>query len=154
MSQQDAFTLPRSGLNAFLFAEVGTETNGSPLTILSTLARLGQDPWAQAAQWAKAPRDTIVDGLARCIAQMPLDAEALRDAHATAARLVLLLPTRAAIAGDTVTVTAARFGMPSWLPMALLYLGLAAAAAFGVTTLLRSAATTGDTVTRGSDRMP
>ena len=38
MTTSDAFALKNSGLNAFLFAEVGTELNGSPLTILSVLA--------------------------------------------------------------------------------------------------------------------
>ena len=45
MAAADVFVFKNSGLNAFLFAEVGTELNGSPLTILSVLARLGQDPW-------------------------------------------------------------------------------------------------------------
>ena len=44
-SQGDAFALRNSGLDQFLFAEVGTELNGSSLTVLSTLARLGKDPW-------------------------------------------------------------------------------------------------------------
>ena len=142
MSQQNAFALPRSGLNAFLYAEAGTELNGLPLTVLSILARLGHDPWAQAAQWANLPKDVVIDGLARCIAQMPLDPAALLDAHATAARLVLLLPARTMIAGNSVTATAVRFGMPAWLPMAIFYFGLAVAAAIGITTLLAPAATT------------
>ena len=50
MSHPDAFALKNSGLNEFLFAEVGIELNGSPLTILSILARLGQDPWVEAAE--------------------------------------------------------------------------------------------------------
>ncbi len=40
MSHPDTFALKNSGLNEFLFAEIGTELNGSPLTILSVLARL------------------------------------------------------------------------------------------------------------------
>lgn len=154
MSQQNAFALPHSGFNAFLFSEVGVEVNGSPLTILSTLARLGQDPWAQAARWAKAPRDTIVDGLARCIAQMPLDPEGLLGAHATAARLVLLLPTGNPITAENPAMAAARFGLPSWLPMTLLYFALALAAAFTVNMVLSPAATPGGTPARALDRMP
>ena len=44
MASTDAFTLKNSDLNAFLYADVGTEMNGSVLTMLSVLARLGQDP--------------------------------------------------------------------------------------------------------------
>ncbi len=53
MTSTDAFALKNSDLNTFLFADVGTELNGSALTILSVLARLGEDPWAEAARWAK-----------------------------------------------------------------------------------------------------
>jgi hypothetical protein len=93
MATSDAFALQRSGLNPFLFAEVGTELNGSPLTILSVLARLGQDPWAEAAKWTKLPKATIVDRLAQSIAQMPLSSQAINEARSTAARLILLLPS-------------------------------------------------------------
>jgi hypothetical protein len=66
MASADVFALENSGLNAFLFAEVGVELNGSALTILSALARLGEDPWAEAARWAKGPRLTAIDMLS-CI---------------------------------------------------------------------------------------
>lgn len=42
MTSSNAFALKESGLNDFLFAEVGTELNGSPLTILSILAKIGR----------------------------------------------------------------------------------------------------------------
>ena len=42
MANSDAFALKNSGLNDFLFAVVGSEINGTPLTILSVLARLGE----------------------------------------------------------------------------------------------------------------
>src|ERR1700712_2187594 len=95
MVTSDAFAFKNSGLNAFLFAEVGQELNGSPLTILSTLARIGRDPWAEAARWAKLPKAAKIDALTQCIAQMPLVPQALAEARATAARLVLLLPSQA-----------------------------------------------------------
>jgi len=72
MLQNDAFALKNSGLNAFLLAEVGTEQNGSSLTVLSGLGRLGKDPWAQATEWAKMPNAAKIDGLTHSIAQMPL----------------------------------------------------------------------------------
>jgi hypothetical protein len=92
MATSDAFALRDSGLNAFLFAEVGTELNGTPLTILSVLARLGKDPWAEAAKWTKLPKAATIERLAGSIAQMPLPPQAIDEARATASRLVQLLP--------------------------------------------------------------
>jgi hypothetical protein len=87
-----ATTLNGSTLNDFLYADVGIEFNGSGLTVLSMLARLGEDPWTQAGRWVRAPRSAAVKELAASIGRMPLDADGLRDAQATAARLILLLP--------------------------------------------------------------
>jgi hypothetical protein len=72
MSHPDAFALKNSGLNEFHFAVVGTELNGSPLTILSILARLGQDPGAEAARLTKLPKAAMIDCLAQSITKMPL----------------------------------------------------------------------------------
>ncbi len=81
MSHPDAFALKNSGLNEFLFAEIGTELNGSPLTILSILARLGQDPWAEAARLTKLPKAAMIDYLAQSIEKMPLGPRALTDGY-------------------------------------------------------------------------
>ena len=116
MPRSDAFAFKNSGLNAFLFAEVGTELNGSTLTILSVLARLGQDPWAEAARWAKLPKAAIVDRLAQSISQMPLCPQALVDARQTASRLILLLPSQASASASTETPGRT---MPRWVPVAL-----------------------------------
>jgi hypothetical protein len=92
MKSADVYSLQRSDLNAFLFADVGVEANGTMLTVLSTLARLGVDPWQEAARLAKLPRMAAIDGLARIIAAMPASLWPLQDATAIAARLVALLP--------------------------------------------------------------
>jgi hypothetical protein len=121
----DVFALEKSGLSPFLFAEVGTELNGSTLTILSVLARLGQDPWAEAARWARLPKAAVIDGLTASILRMPLNTQALASAHATAARLILLLPSQSPMpvqfSGNAVIST--RF--PKWVPMAVLCCALA-----------------------------
>jgi hypothetical protein len=118
MAQNDAFALRNSGLNAFLFAEVGTELNGSPLTLLSTLARLGKDPWAQAAEWAGMPAAAAVPYLTRSIIQMPLCPHALAEAGDTSARLVKLLPRQTGTTKRTANGTVTAFRMPDWLPRA------------------------------------
>ncbi len=93
------FALRDSGLNAFLFSDVGTEPNGTELTILSLLARLGKDPWDEAAAWSRQPKDAAIKSLTDSIAQMPPNQQAFNDAPLTAARLVGLLPKLAASRG-------------------------------------------------------
>ncbi len=92
MAEQDAFALGRSNLNGFLFADIGIEGNGMPLSVMSALAREGLDPWQEAGRLARLPRATARDGLARLIAAMPASLWPLADATAIAARLVTLLP--------------------------------------------------------------
>jgi hypothetical protein len=119
MSQNDVFALRNSSFNAFLFAEVGTEQNGSPLTILSTLARLGKDPWAQAAEWAGMPNAATTECLTQSIMQMPLCGRALVEANVTAGRLVMLLPRQSGTTGQTASQTIADLKLPPWLPLAV-----------------------------------
>jgi hypothetical protein len=114
MTTSDAFALKNSGLNAFLFAEVGTELNGSPLTILSVLARLGQDPWAEAAKWSKLSKAAMIDRLTQCISQMPLTPQAIQEARATAARLVLLLPSQSSAPSPSEAQPASKVVVPKW----------------------------------------
>ena len=103
MASTDAYALQRSDLNGFLFADVGVEANGTTLSVLSTLARLGMDPWQEAGRLAKLPRTAAVDELARIIATMPASLWSLADATAIAARLVALLP----VGGGGLSVTSA-----------------------------------------------
>ena len=86
--------MQRSDLNGFLFGEVGVEASGMQLTVLSTLARLGVDPWQEAGRLAELPIAAAVDGLARMIAAMPACPGSLADTTAIAARLVDMLPVR------------------------------------------------------------
>ena len=104
MASTDAFAIQRSDLNGFLFAEIGVEANGMTLSVLSTLARLGMDPWDEASRLARQPKSTATEALARMIAAMPTSLWPLPDAMAIAARLVALLPSRNATAGLTLPV--------------------------------------------------
>jgi hypothetical protein len=115
MTQTDAYALKNSGLNAFLFAEVGTEQNGSTLTVLSTLARLGNDPWVQAAEWAKMPNAASVDCLTKSILRMPLQGSTDAKVRDIATRLVMLLPRQS---GRVVSRPGAELKIPEWLPIA------------------------------------
>jgi len=125
LSHPDAFALKNSGLNEFLFAEVGTELNGSALTVLSLMARLGLDPWAEAARWSKLSPKALTDTLARGIAQMPLTEQSLTDAQQTASRLILLLPQQGGTGQPgktTISTTAEGLG---WLPLTFVIVAIA-----------------------------
>jgi hypothetical protein len=125
MAYPDAFALRTSPFNTFLFSEVGLELNGSALTVLSLLARLGEDPWSQALNWARLPRPAIIDDLADCIRQMPLCPEALLDARITASRLILLLPVQAgSVARGNRDLTGA-LTIPKQLRLMIFYFALA-----------------------------
>ncbi len=125
MANSDVFGLPNSSLNTFLFAYVGTEQNGSALTILSTLARLGLDPWVEAARWASLPKPAAVNCLAQSIVRMPLKSQELAEAPIIAARLVLLLPAPSHPLGQSAGKVVARSGVPPWVQVAALGCALA-----------------------------
>ncbi|HLG88862.1 MAG TPA: hypothetical protein VKZ79_16865 [Alphaproteobacteria bacterium] len=79
------FSPPLNGeLDPFLTESVGIEENGMALTVLSALARLGLDPWAEARYLASLPKQAAILAIARRFA--------LKDDSAIAARLAVLLP--------------------------------------------------------------
>jgi hypothetical protein len=94
MLSSDAFALPHSGLNEFLFASVGTEPSGMTLSVLSVFARLGDDPWKEAGKLAGLPKGEAIKSLAQAITGMPRSGWTLPDATTIATGLVALLPKR------------------------------------------------------------
>jgi hypothetical protein len=102
----DAFVLQHSDLNDFLYAEVG-EADGTVLTVLSLLARLGLDPWHEAGRIAKLPRKAAVTGLAVMISDVSEYSRSPEHAISIAARLALLLPPRGLQLSNIVPTTSA-----------------------------------------------
>jgi hypothetical protein len=86
------FSLLHSDLNGFLFASVGDEQNGIPLTVVSALTRLGLDPWEEAARLAALPKAVAAETLARMIAGFLIGRPGLSENLAVSRRLVELLP--------------------------------------------------------------
>jgi hypothetical protein len=78
--------------NGFLFAPIGIEQHGRALTVLSLLARLDLDPWAQAAGFARMSRKTAIGQLAEMIADLPERTMMSETPNVAALRLVGLLP--------------------------------------------------------------
>ena len=134
MTLRPEFSLGHSPYNAFLFAAVGEEQIGVPLTVLSALTRLGFDPWQEAARLSDLPRETAARVFAVTIAMLPEGDWKASESEAIAARLVNWLPGRCTEAVPSV-VTAPigsermKAGFATWwvwgmLAIVLLFLGL------------------------------
>jgi hypothetical protein len=91
-------SLLHSDLNDFLFAPVGDEQNGMPLSVISALTRLGLEPWEEAARLAALPKALAAEALAPMIARLSLAWQQRSDNLAIAQRLVGLLPVRGHVA--------------------------------------------------------
>jgi hypothetical protein len=97
MGLQPEFALHHSGFEPFLFAPIWEEKNGSLLSVLSAFARLGVDPWGEAARLAAMPRDKAAAALATMLTRLaPGDLNIPVDPSLTG-RLVKLLPAHASI---------------------------------------------------------
>ena len=70
------------------------------LSVLSMLARLDRDPWAEAARLASLPRAEAAASLADAIASLTMSAWPPAEAGAIAQRLVSFLPRKAEPVSD------------------------------------------------------
>ena len=98
MALSARFSLLHSDLNDFLFASVGDEQNGMPLSVISALTRLGLEPWEEAARLAALPKALAAEALAAMIARLSLAWGQRSDNLAIAQRVVGLLPMRGQVA--------------------------------------------------------
>jgi hypothetical protein len=80
--------------NNFLFALVGEDRNGMPLSVVSVLARMGMDPWVEAASLADLPAETAARKLAAWLAVLPHPTLRPAGPDTRAAHLIALLPRR------------------------------------------------------------
>jgi hypothetical protein len=90
-----------SAYNDFLYAPIGEDTNGALLTVLSVLARRNVDPWEEAADLSRLPRDTAARKLMSMITASPALSSTLAGQTAVADRLIALLPDHMASADGT-----------------------------------------------------
>jgi hypothetical protein len=81
----------------FLFARIDEESDATPLSVLSVLARLGVDPWAEAAKLAQLPRLSAAERLAAFIAATPGAPSGYLSAKTVCERLIDLLPSPAGV---------------------------------------------------------
>jgi hypothetical protein len=88
------YSLLNTEFNDFLFAPIGTEKNEMLLSVLSALARLGIDPWQEAARLTLLPKELATQRLTSMVEGLPGGQWAPSDSRIIAARLVQLLPAR------------------------------------------------------------
>ena len=74
--------------DSFLFAPVGEEVDGIPLSVLSALSRLNLDPRDEAARLAQLTEETAADQLASMIGRLSDRRWSLSEARRIAGRLV------------------------------------------------------------------
>jgi len=110
--------------NRFLFAAIGTDRNGEPLSVVSALARLDLDPWAEAAALARLPRAAAVQKLSAMLRRYPEIPRLVQESGTVAAGLIALLPA----GSNTIRQVAAA---PSRWPLARGSAGIALLVAFG-----------------------
>ena len=92
MTRSASISRLTSEFDDFLFAPIGDERNGMLLSVLSALARLGVDPWLEAAHLTHMPEETATERMASLIAALPDRPSAQPDSASVAARLIALLP--------------------------------------------------------------
>ena len=90
MTLATATSALESRFDAFLYAAVREDPDGTPLTVLSVLARLDIDPWEEAAKLAQLPGEAAARALAAVISALPKGSAT--DSGMIAARLITLLP--------------------------------------------------------------
>jgi hypothetical protein len=84
-----------SEFNDFLFALVGEDRNGMPLSVVSVLARMDLDPWVEAANLADLTAETAARKLASWLDALSDPALTPASPDTRAVRLIALLPRRA-----------------------------------------------------------
>jgi hypothetical protein len=97
MAMPARFSLLNASFDDFLFASIGEEASGMPLSVASVLARLGTDPWIEAGRLARLPQAKATEALAAMIAQVPTPNWQPSEVPGIVARLIPLLPGLTAV---------------------------------------------------------
>jgi hypothetical protein len=91
---------PRMGreFDEFLFATIGDDRHGQPLSVLSALARSNVDPWQEAASLSRISRNAATTRLTALIAALPDASIAELAVDPIARDLIARLPERESFA--------------------------------------------------------
>ena len=117
MNNLPSASIPSSRYNDFLFAPICEDANGMRLSVLSALARMDVDPWAEATKLAAMPKAIAQSTLISTLELLSGRSWKPSEAEVVAARLIELLPEGAeaprAAAGEIAGSHAQRTGY--WL---------------------------------------
>jgi hypothetical protein len=94
MTLRQPYSLIQPEFDDFLFATVGEEINGMPLSTISMLTRLGFDPWREAGRLASLAKREATDQLTLIIARLPGTGWLDEQREEIATNLIELLPQR------------------------------------------------------------
>jgi hypothetical protein len=131
----------------FLFASIGDDRNGPLLSVVSALARLDVDPWREAVDLVRMPREQAMERLTSLIASLPKGATASSSPEVVAARLIALLPRAP---GVNAPAAAAPFpGAPTRHSRLLIGFGVLAVLLFGYFVLTARAPNAPGAITDG-----
>lgn len=111
-------------MDSFLFANVGEEVDGIPLTVLSALVRLGVDPRAEAVRLSQLTSKAATSQLARMFARLPDRTWTSLEIRRIASRLVELLPAPPKAGQNDQIASATNRKLSSTAPHHLSYLAL------------------------------
>lgn len=92
MTLDRKFGSPYAEFAAFLFAPIGDDSHGMPLTVLSALSQLGLDPDMEARRLRDLPSEAAMQAVVDWIDALPEGEWTSMDARQIAARLLATLP--------------------------------------------------------------
>jgi hypothetical protein len=81
-----------TAFDAFLYASIGRDLNGLPISVLTALARQDIDPWQEAARLDRLQLESAMPRVLSLIDTLPADTGTGLDPRITAERLINLLP--------------------------------------------------------------
>jgi hypothetical protein len=132
MALRPEYALAHSEFDEFLLALVGEDINGTQITVLTALTRLGFDPWKEAARLADLSVEAAEGALAAAIARLPVGDWKISDAGSIAVRLVSHLPRRRTAAAQAPREDRGDGRKKAGAMMWLIAIGLAAVVLFGM----------------------
>lgn len=97
MTNSDSVSYLTSEFDDFLFARINADSDDTPLSVLSVLARLGVDPWDEARSLAQLPRVSAARRLVSLIATLPSAPPSYLNSGTVSDRLISLLPSPPAV---------------------------------------------------------
>ncbi|WP_296476313.1 hypothetical protein [Roseinatronobacter sp.] len=122
MSRMDYFRQGGTPFDGFLYAVLGQDQAGNTISVLSALARLGRDPWDEAAELSALSSAGAQARLEVLLDRFPDVPAGNRDPHATIPGLVALLPS----------APAAKLSVENVLPQSMKLPGIGPIIAFAV----------------------